>query len=66
MTQQRADDRQAEPGPGGDAGEAVAEVVQADVVEPSSRPDAPPGLLQVDQVGAGERADDSYSSAKLS
>ena len=35
------------------AGEAVAQVVEAHVVEPGPRPDAPPRVLQVGEMVAG-------------
>ena len=41
----------------GHAGEAVTEVVNAEIVDPRRFPDAMPGLSDVDEVGSGPVAD---------
>ena len=58
MAQQATDDGEGEPGAGGEAREAVPQVVKANVMETGRLTQRAPRLLQVDQMCAGVAADD--------
>ena len=66
VAEQTADDRQRQTSADGETREAVAQIVDAHVVDAGKFPDAPPGLLQVDQMLARHLADDDIGVARLS